>query len=93
MNEYIKAMQDQIASLKSEVMFLIGAVKEKTIIIIIIIIIIVLLLIIMIVVVVIIIIIIIIIIIMMRIMTILTKVVKYFLIIKLHLLKITMVML
>ena len=37
MNEYIKAMQDQIASLKSEVMFLIGAVKEKTIIIIIII--------------------------------------------------------
>ena len=33
-------MQDQIASLKSEVMFLIGAVKEKTIIIIIIIIII-----------------------------------------------------
>ena len=38
MNEYIKAMQDQIASLKSEVMFLIGAVKEKTIIIIIIII-------------------------------------------------------
>ena len=32
-------MQDQIASLKSEVMFLIGAVKEKTIIIIIIIII------------------------------------------------------
>ena len=36
MNEYIKAMQDQIASLKSEVMFLIGAVKEKTIIIIII---------------------------------------------------------
>ena len=31
-------MQDQIASLKSEVMFLIGAVKEKTIIIIIIII-------------------------------------------------------
>ena len=29
-------MQDQIASLKSEVMFLIGAVKEKTIIIIII---------------------------------------------------------
>ena len=66
MNEYIKAMQDQIASLKSEVMFLIGAVKEKTIIIIIII---------------------------MRIMTILTKVVKYFLIIKLHLLKITMVML
>ena len=59
-------MQDQIASLKSEVMFLIGAVKEKTIIIIIII---------------------------MRIMTILTKVVKYFLIIKLHLLKITMVML
>ena len=39
MNEYIKAMQDQIASLKSEVMFLIGAVKEKTIIIIIIIII------------------------------------------------------
>ena len=40
MNEYIKAMQDQIASLKSEVMFLIGAVKEKTIIIIIIIIII-----------------------------------------------------
>ena len=30
-------MQDQIASLKSEVMFLIGAVKEKTIIIIIII--------------------------------------------------------
>ena len=69
MNEYIKAMQDQIASLKSEVMFLIGAVKEKTIIII-------------------------------RRrrrrrrrMTILTKVVKYFLIIKLHLLKITMVML
>ena len=64
-------MQDQIASLKSEVMFLIGAVKEKTIIIIIIII---------------------------RRrrrrrMTILTKVVKYFLIIKLHLLKITMVML
>ena len=65
-------MQDQIASLKSEVMFLIGAVKEKTIIIIIII----------------------------RRrrrrrrrMTILTKVVKYFLIIKLHLLKITMVML
>ena len=64
-------MQDQIASLKSEVMFLIGAVKEKTIIIIII-----------------------------RRrrrrrrrMTILTKVVKYFLIIKLHLLKITMVML
>ena len=40
MNEYIKAMQDQIASLKSEVMFLIGAVKEKTIIIITIIIII-----------------------------------------------------
>ena len=78
-------MQDQIASLKSEVMFLIGAVKEKTIIIIIII---VLLLIIMIVVVV-----IIIITIIMRIMTILTKVVKYFLIRKLHLLKITMVML
>ena len=63
-------MQDQIASLKSEVMFLIGAVKEKTTIIIIIIIIIII-----------------------RIMTILTKVVKYFLIIKLHLLKITMVML
>ena len=59
-------MQDQIASLKSEVMFLIGAVKEKTIIIIRR---------------------------RRRIMTILTKVVKYFLIIKLHLLKITMVML
>ena len=29
MNEYIKAMQDQIASLKSEVMFLRGEVKEK----------------------------------------------------------------
>ena len=65
-------MQDQIASLKSEVMFLIGAVKEKTIIIIIIIIIIIR---------------------RRRRMTILTKVVKYFLIIKLHLLKITMVML
>ena len=89
MNEYIKAMQDQIASLKSEVMFLIGAVKEKTIIIIIIIIIMIIILIIMIVVII----IIIIIIIIMRIMTILTKVVKYFLIIKLHLLKITMVML
>ena len=30
MDEYIKAMQDQIASLKSEVMFLRGEVKEKT---------------------------------------------------------------
>ena len=29
MNEYIKAMQDQIASLKSEVMFLRGEVKKK----------------------------------------------------------------
>ena len=29
-DEYIKAMQDQIASLKSEVMFLRGEVKEKT---------------------------------------------------------------
>ena len=29
MDEYIKAMQDQIASLKSEVMFLRGEVKEK----------------------------------------------------------------
>ena len=29
MNEYIKAMQDLIASLKSEVMFLRGEVKEK----------------------------------------------------------------
>ena len=29
MNEYIKAMQDQIASLNSEVMFLRGEVKEK----------------------------------------------------------------
>ena len=28
-NEYIKAMQDQIASLKSEVMFLRGEAKEK----------------------------------------------------------------
>ena len=30
MDEYIKAMQDQIASLKSEVMFLRGEVKKKT---------------------------------------------------------------
>ena len=30
LNEYIKAMQDQIASLKSEFMFLRGKVKEKT---------------------------------------------------------------
>ena len=30
MNEYIKAMQDQISSLKSEFMFLRGKVKEKT---------------------------------------------------------------
>ena len=30
MNEYIKAMQDQIASLKSEVMFLRGGSKKKT---------------------------------------------------------------
>ena len=30
MNDYIKAMQDQIASLKSEVMFLRVEVKEKT---------------------------------------------------------------
>ena len=29
MNEYIKAMQDLIASLKSEVMFLRGEIKEK----------------------------------------------------------------
>ena len=29
MDEYIKAMEDQIASLKSEVMFLRGEVKEK----------------------------------------------------------------
>ena len=29
MNEYIKAMEDQIASLKSEVMFFRGEVKEK----------------------------------------------------------------
>ena len=29
MDEYIKAMQDQIASLKSDVMFLRGEVKEK----------------------------------------------------------------
>ena len=29
MDEYIKATQDQIASLKSEVMFLRGEVKEK----------------------------------------------------------------
>ena len=29
MNEYIKAMQDQIAPLKSEAMFLGGKVKEK----------------------------------------------------------------